>query len=102
MRLFACLRHLLKGAKSLLSLFIADMDLARLKAASEKFQCCSITNSTIEGEEVSVTFGRQDDMEWCLGFFAGQILEGEIPITRPAVTKFAESERTRLPDYARS
>ena len=40
---------------SFLNLLIAEIVFARLNPASEKFQCFSMTNWTIEGEAVSVT-----------------------------------------------
>ena len=51
MRALACLRQSLNGAKSLLSLLIEEIVLARLKAASEKVQYSSITNCTIDAED---------------------------------------------------
>ena len=51
MRALACLRQSLNGVKSLLSLLIEEIVLARLKAASEKVQYSSRTNCTIDAED---------------------------------------------------
>ena len=51
MRALACLRQSLNGVKSLLSLLIEEIVLARLKAASEKVQYSSRTNCTIDEED---------------------------------------------------
>ena len=42
--------------------------------------------------------GNHDNTDWSLGFFIGEILEGEIPVARPVILRLLESVRTSLPD----